>query len=45
MSNFIPQDLSKLTKDELKELLIKIQLLIELKKKFKFVPIAQEENA
>ena len=45
MSEIIPQDLSALSRDELKELLIKIQLLIELKKKFKFVPIAQEENA
>lgn len=44
MSDLIPQDLSKLSMDELKTLLIKIQFLLELKEKFKFVPIIREEN-
>ena len=46
MSNFDTLDLSKLSMDELKTLLIKIQLILELKTQFKFVPIqAQGDNA
>ena len=44
MSKIIPQDLSELTKDELKELQIKILLLLELQEKFVFVPIAQTQG-
>ena len=44
MSKIIPQDLSELTKDELKELQIKILLLLELREKFVFVPIAQTQG-
>ena len=44
MSEIIPQNLSELTKDELKALLIKIQLLLELQEKFEFVPLAQTQG-
>ena len=44
MSEIIPQNLSDLTKDELKTLLTKIQLLLELQEKFVFVPIAQTQG-
>ena len=44
MSELIPQDLSSLTKDELKTLQTKIQLLLELQEKFVFVPIAQTQG-
>ena len=44
MSEIIPQDLSSLTKDELKTLQTKIQLLLELQDKFVFVPIAQTQG-
>ena len=44
MSEIIPQNLSELTKDELKALFIKIQLLLELQEKFVFVPIAQAQG-
>ena len=44
MPNINTRDLSELSLDELKELLIKIKFLLELKEKFKLVPIAQTQG-